>query len=316
MISVNSQALRLVMEIMDSPERFGAKVTRLTCGAVVIDVGLHAPGSWIAGKYYAEVTMGGLGQVSFGRFDLLGVELPSVVVTVDEPMVACLACQMSGWPLESGEFAPVISGPGRTLALRADKYIHLHSYRDNSQNAVVGIQMDRPVSDAMAERIASDCSVPVENVYILLAPSASLVGSIQVAARSVEQGMHKLWMEGFDLSTIVWAWGYAPVAPPVQDELRAFGRINDCLVYGGVAVYFVRTEDRAIEAVMDRVTSDASTAYGRTFQEIYEEAGRDFWKIDPALHSPAVVQVHNLSTGRAFRAGNINYDLLRRSLLT
>lgn len=316
MISVNSLALARLREIEGDPDRFGAKVLNLSSGATVVDVGLEAPGGWLAGKYYAEITMGTLGNVFFDRFDLLGAELPSVVVTVNDPIVACLACQMSGWPLESGEFSPVISGPGRTRAVKADKYIHLHSYRDPSEYAVVGLQMDRPVTDAMIERIAADCSVKPENVHVLLAPSGSLVGSIQVAARSVEQGMHKLWMEGFDLNCILSAWGCAPVAPPVRDELKAFGRINDCLVYGGVAVYFVKTDDSTVEALVEKAVSKASPAYGRTFQEIYEDAGRDFWKIDPGLHSPAVVQIHNVLTGRSFRAGEINYEVLRRSLLT
>ncbi len=315
MISVNDLALQLLRQIEGDPDRFGAKVVRLANGATVVDVGLEAPGGWLAGKYYAEITMGTLGQVSFGSFDLMGVELPSVVVTVDNPLIACLACQMSGWPLESGEFAPVISGPGRTLAVRADRYIHLHSYRDTCEHAVVGLQMDRQVTEAMVERIAADCSVRAENVHAMVAPSGSLVGSIQVAARSVEQGMHKLWMEGFDINCIASAWGCAPVAPPVRDELKAFGRINDCLVYGGLAVYFVKTEDSSIEAVIEKSVSKASPAYGRTFQEIYEDAGRDFWKIDPGLHSPAVVQIHNLTTGKAFRSGEINYEVLRRSLL-
>jgi methenyltetrahydromethanopterin cyclohydrolase len=316
MISVNALALGLVREMEEDPDRFGAKVSRLANGATVVDVGLEAPGGWLAGKYYAEITMGTLGRVSFDRFDLMGVELPSVVTTIDNPLIACLACQMSGWPLESGEFSPVISGPGRTLAVGVDKYIHLHPYRDASQHAVVGLQMDRPVTEAMVQRIAADCSVREENVHVLLAPSGSLVGSIQVAARSVEQGMHKLWMEGFDLQRILSAWGYAPVAPPVRDELKAFGRINDCLVYGGVAVYLVMGDDDAIEAIVDRVVSKASPAYGRTFEEIYEDAGRDFWKIDPGLHSPAVVQIHNVASGKAYRAGEINYEVLRRSLLT
>ena len=49
------------------------------------------------------------------------------------------------------------------------------------------------------------------------------------------------------------------------------------------------------------------------FVEIYEEAGRDFYQIPLDLHSPAVLHINNLNSGRTFSAGEINYDVLRRS---
>jgi methenyltetrahydromethanopterin cyclohydrolase len=59
--------------------------------------------------------------------------------------------------------------------------------------------------------------------------------------------------------------------------------------------------------------SSASRAYGRPFVEIYEEAGRDFYQIPLDLHSPAVLHINNLASGRTFSAGEINVGVLNRS---
>ncbi len=91
------------------------------------------------------------------------------------------------------------------------------------------------------------------------------------------------------------------------------GRINDSLLYGGVCTLYVEADDAAIAAVIGKITSAASRAYGRPFLEIFEDAGRDFYQIPLDLHSPAVVHINNLRTGRTFSAGAINYEVLEKS---
>ncbi|MFO0809960.1 MAG: methenyltetrahydromethanopterin cyclohydrolase [Gemmataceae bacterium] len=46
---------------------------------------------------------------------------------------------------------------------------------------------------------------------------------------------------------------------------------------------------------------------------MFEQAGRDFYKIDPLLFSPAVVTFNNLATGRSMTFGRTNEAVLRRS---
>ena len=67
---------------------------------------------------------------------------------------------------------------------------------------------------------------------------------------------------------------------------------------------WVRGDDASLEAIGPRVPSCASRDYGQPFAAIFERYGRDFYKIDPHLFSPAVVTFANLDTGRTFRFGH------------
>jgi methenyltetrahydromethanopterin cyclohydrolase len=129
----------------------------------------------------------------------------------------------------------------------------------------------------------------------------------------VEQALHRLAEEGFAVNTVRYAHGFGVIPPLIRDEIVAMGRINDSLLYGGVATLYADTTDEAAAAVVQKVVSGASRAYGRPFVEIYEEAGRDFYQIPLDLHSPAVLHINNLNSGRTFSAGEINYAVLRQS---
>jgi methenyltetrahydromethanopterin cyclohydrolase len=139
------------------------------------------------------------------------------------------------------------------------------------------------------------------------------VCAVQVAARIVEQSLHRLAEEGFDLRSVRYAHGFGVVPPLIDDDLVAMGRINDSLLYGGISTVYVESTDEAVAAVVPKVISSASRAYGRPFVEIYEDAGRDFYEIPLDLHSPAVLHVNNIPTGRTFSAGEINVAVLERS---
>ena len=61
------------------------------------------------------------------------------------------------------------------------------------------------------------------------------------------------------------------------------------------------------------VPSSASPDHGVPFMEIFERYDRDFYRIDPHLFSPAMVTLVNLDSGRGFRFGRFEPDILRRS---
>ena len=91
------------------------------------------------------------------------------------------------------------------------------------------------------------------------------------------------------------------------------GRLNDVLIYGGQSTYTVDCEDSEVESVIDKITSDKSSSYGRMFMEIYEENGCDFYKVPMEMYSPAKVVIVNQRTGRVFKAGAFNLDILAKS---
>ena len=315
MISINREAMKIVHRILAAPEALGVLVEWLPCGATVIDMGQRAPGGWVAGKLYTRVTLGGLGSVSYEPFAVGDRMLSAVRVMIDHPLEACIASQIAGWRLEGArEGAPILAGPARALNHgNLDHYFDLIDYRDQADEGVIAIQTAEPVTDDWATAIARACSLQPERLYILVAPNSSLVCAIQVAARIVEQSLHRLAEEGFDVRAVKYAHGFGVIPPLIRDEIVAMGRINDSLLYGGIATLYADTTDEAAAAVVQKVVSVASRAYGRPFVEIYEEAGRDFYQIPLDLHSPAVLHINNLNSGRTFSAGEINYGVLQQS---
>ena len=93
------------------------------------------------------------------------------------------------------------------------------------------------------------------------------------------------------------------------------GRANDAILYGGIAHYFVNhNDDGFLEGLIKKAVSSASKNYGKPFSEIFEEAGRDFYKIDPQIFAPAMMTITNQRTGKTFTAGKINVKVLLKSI--
>lgn len=314
MISVNHEAMKVVRRILEAPETLNVAVSRLANGTTVIDMGQKARGGWLAGKYYTLVSLGGLGEVSYESFPPIdGIVLPAVRVMVDQPLEACIGAQIAGWRLEAKRDAPILAGPARSLNAQPDHYFDYYPYRDRYFEGVIAIQTAEPVTEAVAESIAMACGIETRDLYILVAPNTSLVCAVQVAARIIEQTLHRLAEEGFDLHGVKFAEGLGVIPPLTNDDLTAMGRINDSLLYGGICTLHVEAGDEDIRRVINKIPSSACEAYGRPFAEIYEAAGRDFYNIPMQLHSPAAVYINNLTSGRTFCAGGINYGVLAKS---
>ncbi len=313
MLSVNAQAMKIVREILEAPDALGVGVSRLPNGTTVIDMGQQAPGSWSAARYFTLITLGGLGEVSYESFAIGAARVPGVRVMVNRPLEACMACQVAGWVLASEPDAPVLSGPARALNTRPDHYFDHTAYRDHASEGVVTVQMTRPVTEEMAQRMAQACGLKPENLYILSSRHACLISTVQVPARVVELTMHRLALEKFDLGTIKHASCLAPVPPLVHDELAAFGRINDALIYGGEAHLYVEASDELLSAIVPKVVTAASRIGGRSFSQLYREANYDFHAIPADMHTPAILHMTNLASGRTYSAGQFDYEALTRS---
>jgi len=243
-----------------------------------------------------------------------------VSVTAGRPMLACMASQYAGWAVKvngtqsSGAYFAMGSGPARVLFLGEPLFRKL-DYRDLSEVAVLALESRSLPSEEVAGWIAGKCRISSDRLYLLVAPTASLVGSVQVAARVVETGLHKMLEVGFDIGSVISGFGTCPVAPVARDDLRAIGRTNDAVLYGGKAWYTVRGDDGRLESLVKELPSSASKDYGTPFYELFQRYGGDFYKIDPLLFSPAEVSINNVATGRSFHAGRVNLDLIGRMSL-
>ena len=316
MISINKQSMSLVDKMIENADALGINCTTLENGARIIDAGIDVDGSLEAGRLFAEICLGGLGRVDFIRLDFNGICLPGVSVSVSHPVISCMGSQYAGWALkvkaqkkEDNYFA-MASGPGRALYAKEPLFAQIH-YKDSADLAVLALESRTLPDERVARQVAEKCHVPEDRVFLVVAPTASLAGSVQVAARVVETGMHKMHEVGFDINTIVSGFGTCPLAFIAKNDLKAIGRTNDTVLYAGQAWYTVKTDDTAIEAVIDSLPSSSSKDYGTSFYELFKRYDKDFYKIDPLLFSPAQVSMNNMTSGRTFRAGVVDADLVR-----
>jgi methenyltetrahydromethanopterin cyclohydrolase len=316
LVSVNKETVKLIKRAIDEADRLDAAISKLPCGATVIDMGVERNGGWEAGRLFSEMTMGALGAASLGQFMLGDIYLPSIDVRIDQPLIATFGCQIAGWQLSGGAFSVIGSGPARAQGkIPSDTYVHRISYRDHHDEVVLCLQMDSLPTDDMAIAVAKACGVAPDKVYLPVASNTSITTSVQVSARSVEQTIHRLQEEDFPIESILWAWGTAPIAPVADDKLKTMGRINDALLYGGVSDFWVRTTDEACARVINKIVSEAASLHGKPFADIFVENNRDFYQIQHNIHAPARVHLHNLATGSSFAAGHLDYDVLKETFL-
>jgi methenyltetrahydromethanopterin cyclohydrolase len=113
---------------------------------------------------------------------------------------------------------------------------------------------------------------------------------------------------------VVSGYGTAPIPPLAQNDLKAIGRTNDCILYGGQARYTIRAGDEELADLASKVPASASRDYGTPFYDIFQRYEGDFYKIDPLLFSPAEVWLTSAETGRTFHAGHLNPEILEGSL--
>jgi methenyltetrahydromethanopterin cyclohydrolase len=322
MIRVNQRAASIVQQMIEEKESLGLEVKQLNNGATVLDAGVNVPGSMEGGRLFSSACMGGLGQIHFAQRALENAEnshaagawLPFVETSVSCPHIACMASQYAGWAVRQEQYFAIGSGPARAL-YAGEKIFQQLDYRDPSDIAVLMLEGRELPGETVAAFVAEKCSVKPDRLFLLVAPTASLVGSVQIAARSVETGMHKLLELGFDIRRVRAASGSCPLAPVAADDRHAIGRTNDAILYGARVFYTVRADDRELKDLIGQMPSESSRDYGTPFYDLLMRYKGDFFQVDPMLFSPAQVQINNLNSGRTFCAGHTNPSLLKSSLL-
>jgi len=314
--SVNACSATLVTELIEGAERLRIGVDHMAGGTRVVDAGIDHPGSFEAGLLVARICMAGLGEVDL-RANPVFPDWPwQVEVRTSQPVLACLLSQYAGWSLSvegpEKKWSALGSGPGRALAAREPLFAEL-GYRDRADDACLVLETDRRPPPALAEKVSRDCGVAPDRVTLVLTPTGSLAGVVQIAARVVEVALHKAHELGFSLDAILEGAGTTPLPPPVDDALAAMGRTNDTILFGGQVQLLVSCADEDARDLAKRLPSSASRDYGKPFADVFRDYGYDFFQIDPMLFSPAQVAVTAIGSGRTFRAGHLNGELLARS---
>jgi methenyltetrahydromethanopterin cyclohydrolase len=310
--SLNLGADKLVRRMIDDAERLRVGLRTGAGRATVVDCGVEVRGGLEAGRLMAEVCLAGLGRVEIvaGNADLWPG--PAVVVRTDAPVAACMASQYAGWKVQHEKFFAMGSGPMRAAAGKEELFDKI-GFCERPELAVGVLETSEFPPDDVLRSLTEACGVAVERLTILVAPTASQAGGVQIAARSVETALHKLFELGFELSRIESGFGIAPLPPVACDDLAAIGRTNDAILYGAEATLWLRGDDESLQEIGPKVPSSASADYGQPFAEIFKHYGGDFYQIDPLLFSPAVVTLMNLDTGNTFRFGHTLPRVIHRS---
>lgn len=309
---LNELAWDLVQQALFSTEELRIVIEAEVAGASVIDFGIEAEGSLGAGLALAEVCTAGLATVNLAPGEIAGIGWPHVFVDTDAPVEACLLSQYAGWQISVGDYFAMGSGPMRAAAGREELFDAL-DYREDATHVVGVLEASRLPTEAAVREIAGKCGVETTNLALLVAPTSSIAGNLQVVARSVETALHKLYELEFDVGRIECATGWAPLSPVAADDLTGIGRTNDAILYGGRVTLMVHGDDESIRSIGPSVPSSGSSMYGKPFLDVFDSAGRDFYRIDPLLFSPAEIVFHNLETGNVHHFGGINAEVLRSS---
>lgn len=314
-LSVNRLAYKLLEKLCENPEFYGVKIEKSDSGTTILDAGINAKGGFQAGKIITEICMGGCAKARITHRNYGDLELPSIFVYTDQPLIATLGSQYAGWQIKEKDYFAIGSGPGRALALKPKEIYKEIGYKDDFDKATILLETDKFPPKKLIERLARDCRVSFENLTIILTPTTSIAGATQVSGRIVETGIHKLRKLGLNPRVISQAWGCAPIPPIHPKFINAMARTNDAILYGGTAYFTVEYEDEEeLRTIVEKAPSKASKNYGKPFIEIFKEAKYDFYKVDPNLFAPAVLIINNVKTGKTMKAGELNVDILAKSL--
>jgi methenyltetrahydromethanopterin cyclohydrolase len=309
---LNDTALSACDRFAAQADRLGIQVNKLDCGTRILDFGVNAPGSVDAGIALATICISQRGLISLEPASSDVPAAQEVHVNTRDPVVACMASQYAGWEIKGEKFFAMGSGPMRA-AYANEELFKLWKYRERPQGCVGVLETSKIPPDNVCIDIATKCNIEPRQLTLCVARTASIAGTIQIVARSVETALHKLHVLGFDIRKVNRASGHAPLPPVAENDLQAIGWTNDAILYGGGVLLDMVCEDAQLEALGPKVPSDASPDHGRPFAEIFARYNNDFYRIDPQLFSPAVVILHNSKTGTTFKYGNLEYGILAES---
>ncbi len=313
-MGINEMGFEVFEEMLDFTEELQLEVTELDNGTVVVDAGVKAQGGFGAGIYLSRLCMADLADIQLTPCDVSGILLPGVQVATDHPAVSCMASQCAMWQIKVGKYFAMGSGPARVLARKTKDLYDRIGFEEFSDVGVLVLESNKLPDASVSAEIAEKCGIDPADLRLAVAPTNSVAGLVQVSARVVETGLHKLFTMGFDITTIKSGWGRAPISPIVGDATMCMGSSNDAIIYGGETYYTLDYENPdELQQYLRGMPSEASRDYGVPFYKTFKAAGFDFFKVDHNVFAPAKVVMNELTSQRTFVAGRINPDVLMES---
>jgi methenyltetrahydromethanopterin cyclohydrolase len=229
-LRMNQAACEIADGMTDQADILRIHSFPLPSGARVIDAGVEVEGGIEAGLAISEICMGGLGNVTTTPVQIGSQSYPGLIVWTDHPAVACMASQYAGWSISVGKFFAMGSGPLRAHARVERELFEKLGYEERAEEGVLVLETRALPTDEVAAWVAEKAHLPASQLRFVVVPTASLAGGVQISARIIETGLHKMETLGFDVRRVVSALGTAPLAPIAKNDLRAIGRTNHCIL--------------------------------------------------------------------------------------
>lgn len=312
---MNNMAAAIIEEqILPHQDSLQVEAVRLANGATVIDMGVHAKGGWRAAKLFTDTCVGALGEMIYDTMRVGTMLVPAVAIYVDRPAVAQLGSHDAGLYVPYRGRRQGVSGPLRSIN-GADAWARKISYRDTEAKKAVGhVQTTELPTEELTSIIAERVGFDPKDLYLLAARTGTLVGAVQVCARNIEQVFATIGDREFNIDAIVQACGYTPVVSVTDDEYVAYGRVNDCLIYGQESNLYMDCEDGDITRFLEELPFIKNMdVYGTSFEVLFAQSDHDWAKVRREWDAPCKVNFINLRTGRTFHTGMIHYGVLERS---
>jgi len=313
-LNLNERAWKIADDLAARADELRLAVQTLPSGARVIDAGIDVRGGYGAGLGLAELCMGGLGHIHFTDLTIGGIAIPGVEVWTDHPAVSCMASQYAGWALSVGKYFAMASGPLRAHARVEKELFDKLEYAETAARGVLVLEGRTVPTEEAVALVAQKASLSPSQLTFAIAPTASLAGGVQVVSRVLETGLHKMEVLGFDVRRVVSGIGTAPLPTLAKNDLRAIGRTNDCILYGGQTSFVIDASDDELVDLAAKMPASSSSDYGTPFYETFKRYDGDFYKIDKLLFSPAEVWLTSATSGKTFHGGLLNPEVLRGSL--
>ena len=192
-LDLNGRALEIADRMATNAEALRVTLRTLPGGARVIDAGIETPGGYAAGLALAEICMGGLGHVDYAPVVIGDNHWAGVRVWTDHPAVSCMASQYAGWAIQVGKYFAMGSGPLRAHARVEKELFAKLGYAETARRGVLVLETRTAPTDDVAAWVAEKAgSLEPWQLTFVVAPTASLAGGVQIAARILETGLHKM----------------------------------------------------------------------------------------------------------------------------
>src|SRR5947199_4400588 len=232
-LRLNERAWQIADAMAATAGALRVAVRPLPGGGRVIDAGVEAWGGFGAGRALAEICTAGLADIAYPPVPIGGETWPGVRVWTDHPAVCCMASQYAGWAIQVGKYFAMGSGPLRAHARVEKELFAKLGYAERAERGVLVLETRTLPTDEVASWVGQKAGLAPSQLTFVVAPTASLAGGVQIAARILETGLHKMDTLGFDVNKIVSWIGTAPLPPVPKNELPPIGRTNRCRPHAG-----------------------------------------------------------------------------------